>query len=83
MNKINKGFKDLSEYQDSLATNNGVIDVDRSEILDIKAGWCNHVQNQGQLEPDQENNSGGYIQREVVQASAKKRQLWCVTICQF
>ena len=45
MNKINKCFKDLSEYQDSLATNNGVIDVDISEILDIKAERCNHVQN--------------------------------------
>ena len=43
MNKINKCFKDLSEYQDSLATNNGVIDVDISEILDIKAERCNHV----------------------------------------
>ena len=54
MNKINKGFKELSEYQDSFATNNGVIDEDRSEILGIKAGWCNHVHNQVHLDPDQE-----------------------------
>ena len=38
MNNINKGFEDLSEYQYSLATNSGVIDVDRSEILAIKEG---------------------------------------------
>ena len=83
MNKINKGFKELSEYQDSLATNYGVIDVDRSEILGIRVGWCNHVHNQGHLEPYQENKSGGSLQMEVVHASAKERQLWGVTRCQF
>ena len=45
MNKINKGSEDLSEFQDSLATNNGVIDANISKILDIKAVWCNHVHN--------------------------------------
>ena len=45
MNKINKGSEDLSEYQDSLVTNNGVIDVNLSETLDIKTVWCTHVHN--------------------------------------
>ena len=54
MNKINKGSEDLSEYKDSLATNNGVIDVNISEIMDIKTGWCNHVHNLGQLDPYKE-----------------------------
>ena len=83
MNKINKGFKELSEYQDSLATNNDVVDVDISEIMGIREGWCNHVHNQGHLEPDQENKSGGSLQMEAVKASAEERQLWGVTRCQF
>ena len=37
-NKIAKGFKDLREDQDTFATDNGVLDVDGSEILDINAG---------------------------------------------
>ena len=45
MNKINKGSEELSEYQYPLATNNGVIDVNISEILDIKAVWCKHLHN--------------------------------------
>ena len=69
MNNINKGFEDLSEYQYSLATNSGVIDVDRSEILAIKEGQCNHVHNQGHLEPYQEDKAGGSLQREGGQAS--------------
>ena len=35
---INKGFKYLREDQDALAVENGVLDVDGSEILDINAG---------------------------------------------
>ena len=83
MNNINKGFEDLSEYQYSLATNNSVIGVDRSQILATKEEQCNHVHNQGHLEPDQENKSGGSLQMEAVQASAEERQLWGVTRCQF
>ena len=36
MNQIHKGFEDLEEYQDAFATNNGVLNVDRLEILKIK-----------------------------------------------
>ena len=60
-----------------------MIDVDISEILDIKAERCNHVQNQGHVEPDQEKKYVGYLQREVVQASAKEWRMWSVTRCQF
>ena len=51
MNKINKCFEEFSEYQDSLSTNKGVIGVDRSEILDIKAGWCNNLHKQEHIDP--------------------------------
>ena len=34
-NNITKGFKDLIKYQYALASENGVIDVDISKILDI------------------------------------------------
>ena len=44
-NKINKGFEDLSEYQDALASKNGVIDMDISNILDINMGWGYNVRN--------------------------------------
>ena len=60
----------MSEYQYYLATDNDVIDVDRSDIMDIKAGLCNHVHNQGNLDPDQDYKAGGSLHREVVQASA-------------
>ena len=36
--KIHEGFEELREDQDSLAAENGVIDVDGSEVLDINAG---------------------------------------------
>ena len=70
MNKINKCFEEFSEYQDSLSTNKGVIGVDRSEILDIKAGWCNNLHKQEHIDPDQEEKYGISIKSEVVQASA-------------
>ena len=47
-----------------------MIDVNISEIMDIKAGLCNHVHNQGNLDPDQDYKAGGSLHREVVQASA-------------
>ena len=50
-NNINKGFKDLSEYQDALVSGNGVTDVDISNILDINMGWGYNVRNQGHLDP--------------------------------
>ena len=37
-NKIHEGFEELREDQDALAAENGVLDVDGSEILDINAG---------------------------------------------
>ena len=37
-NQIQKIFEELREDQDALAAENGVIDVDGSEILDINAG---------------------------------------------
>ena len=46
-NKINKGFEDMGEYQYALASKNGVIDVERSKILDINIGWGYNVSNQG------------------------------------
>ena len=51
MNNINKGFKYLSEYQESLSTDKGVIGVDVSDILDIKSGWCNHLHKTGTHRP--------------------------------
>ena len=54
-NKINKVFEDLSEYQYAFASKNGVIDVDRSKIMDINTGWGYHIRNQGQLDQDQGN----------------------------
>ena len=52
-NKIIKGFEDMSEYQDTLASKNGVIEVEKSNILDINLGWGYNVRNQGRLDPDQ------------------------------
>ena len=52
-NNINKGFEDLSKYQYALASENGVIDVDRSKILDINMGWSYNVRNQVHLDPYQ------------------------------
>ena len=37
-NKIHEGFEELREDQDTLASENGVLDFDGSEILDINAG---------------------------------------------
>jgi len=37
-NQIHEGFEELREDQDALAAENGVLDVDGSEILDINAG---------------------------------------------
>ena len=50
-NNINKGFEDLSKYQYALASENGVIDVDISKILDINKGWSYNVCNQVHLDP--------------------------------
>ena len=37
-NQIHEGFEELREDQDTLAAENGVLDFDGSEILDINAG---------------------------------------------
>ena len=37
-NRISKGFEDLKEDQGAFAVENGLLDVKRSEILDINAG---------------------------------------------
>ena len=37
-NKIHEGFEELREDQDTLAAENGVLDVNGSEILEINAG---------------------------------------------
>ena len=37
-NQIHEGFEELREDQDAFAIENGVLDVDGSEILDINAG---------------------------------------------
>ena len=41
-NQIHKGFEELREDQDSLAAENGVLDVNGSEILDINAGGTSY-----------------------------------------
>ena len=71
--KINKVFNDLREEQDSLAIENGVLDVDGSEILDINAGGGCHDCDQGYPDPDQGDHAGGSVQREVGQAPSEGR----------
>ena len=45
-NQIHKGFGDLREDQNALAAENGVLDIDGSEILNINAGGGHHVHDQ-------------------------------------
>ena len=72
--KIAKGFEDLIEDQDALAVENGVPDVDGSEIIDINVGGGHDVRDQGHPDPDQGDKAGGSIQREVGQVPAEGRR---------
>ena len=68
--KINKGFEDLKKDQDALATRNGGINVDGSEILDINVGGGRDVCDQGHPDPYKGEEDVGSVQWEVVQTSA-------------
>ena len=61
-NMISKGFKDLREDWVALASDNGVLDVDSQEILDINVGGVHHVRDQEYPDLDQGDNYGGSVQ---------------------
>ena len=73
-NKIAKGFKDLREDQDTFAAENGVLDVDGSEILYINAGGGHDVCDPRHPDPYQGVEAGGSVQWALGQAPAKGRR---------
>ena len=68
--QIAKGSEDPKKDQDTLAAENGMLNVDRSEIMEINTGG-HDFRNQEQPDPYQGYEAGGSVQQAVGQAPSK------------